>query len=283
MSEPEEHLPAALARQKLDEDADVVEERLALQAQRRTLRCTPTPDVVVDFLPLNVSRGAHRASPETRQLFRDVGGLPIIRQFTELFYQKAFVDPHLDKFILHHDDPHGERFSLWIAEKFGEGSPWSDERRVRPRRTLSLEGGRGVEVAYDRSSAHFAAWHCPKREPHKWGEHFKLDDARVWMRLHFWAAREAGVLDHPAFADYYCRFIGHFVSVYSSKSPAFTRESMRWSSKPENISRYQEAGNMMMDVIGQQFETAVLELPESERVYTGSRSDVRAWPYELCR
>jgi hypothetical protein len=33
-----------------------------------------------------------------------------------------------------------------------------------------------------RSSAHFAAWHSPKREPEKFGLHFKLDDCRVWMR-----------------------------------------------------------------------------------------------------
>ena len=24
------------------------------------------------------------------------------------------------------------------------------------------------------------------REPEKWGDHFKLDDCRIWMRLHFW-------------------------------------------------------------------------------------------------
>ena len=46
-----------------------------------------------------------------------------------------------------------------------------------------LTGGfRHVCVHVDRSSAHFAAWHSPKREPEKFGQHFKLDDCRVWMR-----------------------------------------------------------------------------------------------------
>merc|ERR1719476_1005741 len=125
-------------------------------------------------------------------------------------------------------------------------------------------GSERQQVAFDRSSAHFAAWHSPKRAPHKWGQHFKPDDARVWMRLHFWAAREVGLFEpqHAAFMDYYIRFIGHFISVYSGKSPPFTRESARWSANPENIQRYLSAGNMMMDVIGQPVEEALAQLPE---------------------
>ena len=34
---------------------------------------------------------------------------------------------------------------------------------------------------------------------------------------------------------------GHFVSIYSSKSPPFTRESARWSADPSNIQRYLQA------------------------------------------
>lgn len=87
-------------------------------------------------------------------------------------------------------------------------------------------GDETFQVSHDRSSAHFAAWYSPKREPEKVGEHFKPEDlrwccfrgvqglirwlwldtslkswmrmmaqdARVWMRLHFWAARETGWL-----------------------------------------------------------------------------------------
>ena len=31
------------------------------------------------------------------------------------------------------------------------------------------------------------------------GRHFQLADCRVWMRLHFWAAREAGAYTCPFF------------------------------------------------------------------------------------
>merc|ERR1712226_1397191 len=121
----------------------------------------------------------------------------------------------------------------------------------------------GVEqVAYDRSSAHFAAWHSPKREPEKWGQHFKPDDARVWMRLHFWAARETGMFEHEAFMEYYIRFIGHFISVYSSKAPPFTRESARWPANAENIELYLLAANRMSDVIDRPVQEALLTLPQ---------------------
>ena len=43
------------------------------------------------------------------------------------------------------------------------------------------------------------------------------------MRLHFWAARETGAFDHEGFADYYVRFIGHFVSVYERAAPPFAK------------------------------------------------------------
>merc|ERR1712107_763873 len=135
-----------------------------------------------------------------------------------MFYEKAFADPHLDKFIRSHDDPHGERFATWIAEKMGDGTPWTDERRTRPITNLRI-GREVVEVSFDRSSAHYAAWHSPKREPHKWGEHFKPDDARVWMRLHFWAAPSWNTI----------RVSSGTSSVYTRASLPFTRESLRWS------------------------------------------------------
>merc|ERR1719198_1125048 len=215
-----------------------------------------------------------------RRLVRSVG-LPKLREFTETFYNKAFVDPHLDRFIRKHDDPHGERFALWIVEKFGDGTPWTEERLTRPQDLMRI-GGHVREVAFDRSSAHFAAWHSPKREPHKWGHHFKPDDARVWMRLHFWAAREVGLFapQYASFMDYYIRFVGHFISVYSSKSPPFTRESARWSADPRNIAQYVEAGNVMFDVIDQPVEAALAALPPSERPYTGSRHPSPSWPYQ---
>jgi len=270
---------AAEARELLDAvsktpttgDAEAV---LTAEVQARSNKTEP-----VRFVPLNVINRTHKANAETRRLVRSIGGLPTLRRFTTAFYQKAFADEHIDRFIAEHSDPHGERFATWIAEKMGDGTPWTDERRTRPRTQLKI-GRQVVDVSFDRSSAHFAAWHSPKREQHKWGEHFKVDDARVWMRLHFWAARETGMFEHEAFMDYYMRFIGHFVSIYSSNSPPFTRESARWSADPQNIQRYLAAGNVMTDVINQPIEKALAQLPANERVYTGSGHHNPSWPYD---
>lgn len=133
-----------------------------------------------------------------------------------------------------------------------------------------------MESPHDRSSAHFAAWHSPKREPGKFGEHFKLDDSRVWMRLNFWALRESGIVQRsPAFADYYVKFIGHFVSVYEQTATQFARESFRWSADPANIARYIASGNRMQDVIGVRLEAALRDLPQEERGDARGRD----WPY----
>jgi len=259
------------ARMKLMNDPDILAETNTLETHVETKHIVATGGCVRGVVPLNVIGRTHHANADTMRLVQKIGGLPKLRQFTELFYQKCFVDPHVDKFIRSHDDPHGERFASWICEKFGFGTPWTDERRSR-RATRLRVGHEVVEVAYDRSSAHFAAWHSPKREPHKWGQHFKLEDARVWMRLHFWAAREVGMFEHSEFMEYYVRFIGHFIRVYSSASPPFTRESVRWSADASNTQRYLSAGNMMTDVIGKQLELSLMSLPEAERV--------SLWPYE---
>lgn len=276
----------ALALAELEADPDISEERKALSLMKsRTLQ----PAVIaeqrpaqIQFVPLNVIDRKHQANRGTRMLVRAVGGLPTLRRFTAAFYEKCFADPHIDQFIRRHSDDHSERFALWIVEKFGDGTPWTEARMTRPQDLMKI--GRHVqEVAFDRSSAHFAAWHSPKREPHKWGEHFKPDDARVWMRLHFWAARETGLFEpqHAAFMDYYIRFIGHFISIYSSKSPPFTRESARWSADPCNIEKYLASGNCMTDVIDKPVEQALAELPDSERLYTGSTHQDPSWPYEM--
>jgi len=264
----------------LQTDPDIAEEIRTLvqpplprQAEVRVQARKP-----LQLVRFNAYDGSHRSNSSTRQLVQEVG-LPALTRFTRAFYQKSFADQHIDQFIESHDEPHHVRFASWIAEKFGDGTPWTDERRTRPKKFMKF-GRETVQVAHDRSSAHFAAWHSPKREPHKWGEHFKPEDARVWMRLHFWAARETGMFDeHPAFMEYYTRFIGHFISVYSSKAPPFTRESARWSADPKNVQQYLDAGRMMTDVVGKNIDQALAELPAEERLYTGSRSR-NAWPYE---
>ena len=120
-------------------------------------------------------------------------------------------------------------------------------------------------MVHDRSSAHAAAWYSSKRSPDKMGEHFHLDDCRIWMRIHFWALRESGLLEcSPSFADYYVRFIGHFIRVYETNAPIFTRESLRWSANPKNIVQYIKNGRSMTDVIGVTYKKAMKQLPIDE-------------------
>mmetsp|Transcript_53060 Transcript_53060/g.124318 ORF Transcript_53060/g.124318 Transcript_53060/m.124318 type:complete len:358 (+) Transcript_53060:59-1132(+) len=291
LSAPLEGLAAAReAKRALDDDPDIADERATLQIAATGAELVAKPAMVASasiksfqFIPMDVRHGAHRPSGATRKLIEQIGGVPTLRLFTTKFYELSFADSHIDQFIADHNEPHGERFANWIAEKFGAGTPWTEERRTRPMKYMRL-GHEVVEVSHDRSTSHLAAWFSPKREPEKRGEHFKPDDARVWMRLHFWAARETGLFDeHPQFMDYYMRFIGHFVSVYSGKSPPFTRESARWSADPANIQRYLTAGRRMSDVIGKDVEVELQKLPREERAYTGSRHPQPSWPYGQTR
>jgi len=278
------------AFEELAKDPDIVEERrtmgrVSAGTKVNDLGTTAVQLENVKQIPLNVISGTHKATIDTRELVRSVGLLKL-QEFTSTFYRKAFADPYLDKFIRNHHDEHGrehgERFALWIVEKFGDGTPWTESRRSRPVDVMTI-AGRRYEVAHDRSSAHFAAWNSPKREPERIGEHFKPDDARTWMRMHFWAAREVGLFEpeYTAFMDYYIRFIGHFISIYSSKAPPFVRESVRWSADPSNIKEYMTSGNMMTDVIGKPLHRELEKLPRHEQVYTGSKHPNPAWPYEL--
>ena len=128
---------------------------------------------LVTPLVLNVFSGAHHASEATKALLHTAGGLTMLRDLTTRFYKKAFADSTLDPFIRSHDDPHGERLATWVAEKMGLGRPWTAERQSRRVCPFHAHGNR-IPGAHDRSSAHLAAWHSPKRTPEKWGDHFKL-------------------------------------------------------------------------------------------------------------
>jgi hypothetical protein len=226
------------------------------------------------FVPLKMggSGRTHTVSEGSRQLVLDEVSPEDLKAMTHSFYDKAFQDRTLDQFIRSHDDPHGDRFAYWIHQKLTGSTLWDDERRKRSGRPVTLAGGHR-HVVHDRSSAHAAAWYSPKRPPEEVGRHFKLDECRVWMRLHFWAMRESGLMDKsPSFADYYVRFIGHFVSVYESSAPAFARDSLRWSESPKRIAKYLDNGRVMKDVLGLSFSQALAQLPEEER-----EDDV--WPY----
>jgi hypothetical protein len=208
--------------------------------------------------------GTHKPSEASRAMVEQEVSLQDLKGMTHKFYEVAFQDYTLDKLIRSHSDPHGDRFAKWIHQKMSGSNVWDRDRQQRDLTPRPVAGGR-VAVVHDRSSAHAAAWYSPKRSPGDVGKHFQLDDCRVWMRLHFWAMRESGLVERsPTFADYYVRMIGHFVAVYERSATQFARESFRWSAKPENMERYIKDGRKMKDVLGLRYNSAIKALPEEE-------------------
>jgi len=239
----------------------------------KNLATTKPP--IFHFVPLKMGGNGrtHVSTFESSLLLEEVGGLDSLLSMTDKFYTKVFADANIDKFIRSHDDPHGRRFATWIHQKLGgPGQLWDKDRSGRPNKPVQVAGGHHVTV-HDRSSAHVAAWYSPKRPKSEVGRHFKLDECRIWMRLHFWAMREAGQPElSPSFVDYYVRFIGHFVRVYETTAPMFARDSYRWSADPANIQRYIANGNVMSDVLGLTFGGAMEQIPQDE-------SEDFDWPY----
>jgi hypothetical protein len=233
------------------------------------------PSFPFKFVPLRMGGNGrtHIPTEESAALVEEVGGLFKLQQMTEAFYEKAFKDETLDKFLRSRDDPHGRRFATWIHQKLSGGSKWDQDRAGRSNVPVRVASGGQIRVN-DRTSAHVAAWHSPKRATHEVGRHFELGECRVWMRLHFWAMREVGLEKlSPSFVDYYVRFLGHFVRVYESHAPAFARESFRWSADPDNIKKYINNGHRMSDVLGEvALGQTLSSLPDSE-------VQDQVWPY----
>jgi hypothetical protein len=221
------------------------------------------------FVPLSMGGGGrtHIPSEGSRYLIEHEVTLEDLHKVTDKFYELAFQDKTVDKYIRSHTDPHGSRFAKWIHQKLGGSHVWDQDRVSR---------GRGCPV-HDRTSAHVAAWYSPKRPAEERGEHFQLDDCRIWMRLHFWALRESGLMEKsPSFVDYYVRFIAHFVRVYESTAPPFARDALRWSADPKNIEEYIRNGREMKDVIGLNYYGAAHQIPRAEL-------DDEEWPYNMER
>lgn len=226
------------------------------------------------YVPLRMGGrgGTHMVSEGSRALIDNEVTLDDLKTMTDAFYELAFQDQTLDKLIRSHSDPHGDRFAKWIHQKLSGSNVWDLNRRSRDKTPVEVAGGRTV-IVHDRSSAHVAAWFSPKRTQSEVGQHFKLDECRVWMRLHFYALRKTGMTEKsPSFADYYVRFIGHFISVYEGAAPMFARDSFRWSGKPANVEKYIRDGRVMRDVLGRTYSEATRDLPEDE-LYDDE------WPY----
>lgn len=231
------------------------------------------PSCPFKVVPLRMGGGngrTHMPSIDSSALIDEIGGLSALEEMTKSFYNKAFQDATLDRFIRSHDEPHAKRFAGWIHQKLTGSSVWDNERASRSDEPVEVANGHTI-VVHDRSSAHVAAWHSPKRHPNEVGRHFKLDECRVWMRLHFWAMREVIGGTSPSFTEYYVRLIGHFVSVYEGSAPVFARESYRWSSSPGNIQDYMDRGRRMDNVLGLSLGQALRQLPENE-------ANDNAWP-----
>jgi hypothetical protein len=228
-----------------------------------------------ESIPISISPGGvHCPNAATRILLAQAGGPEAIRTFTDLFYEKSFNDGHLHQFIRDQTDPHGERMADWICEKMGFETPWTSARAKRQVCPF-MSHGMQFRTPTDRASAHWAAWHSPKRKEEDFGKHFQLHDCRVWMRLNFWALRQSEIWGRsPSFVAYYVKFIAHFVSIYEHSAPQFARESARWSASPANIERYRANGNMMeASLFRMQVKAAIMELPAEER------DNATSWPY----
>ena len=263
-------------------DPDLVQEEHTTASRTATLSSPTTTTTTTTtttkkpfrFVPLTMGGNGrtHVVSKASASLIHDEVTLDDLGKMTGAFYEKAFGDATIDKFIRSHGDDHGGRFAKWIHQKLSGSTVWDQDRHERDARPVTVANGMR-HVVHDRSSAHVAAWYSPKRPSSEVGRHFQLDECRVWMRLHFWAMRESGILaKSPSFANYYVRFIGHFVRVYESAAPAFARDSLRWSADPANIQAYLDNGRRMEDVLGLSLGEALSQLPPEE-----ANDDV--WPY----
>ena len=229
------------------------------------------------YVPLRMggNGGSHKPSEASRALIEHEVSFEDLKRMTHKFYELAFQDETLDKFIRSSGDPHGDRFAKWIHQKLTGSNIWDEDRATRDLSPHEVAGG-GSTIVRDRTSAHVAAWHSVKRPASQVGRHFNLEECRVWMRLHFWALRSSGLLEQsPSFADYYVRFIGHFVSVYERSATLFTRESFRWSENPDNIKRYMADGRKMTEVLGVRVHDALSAVPDEELDQEGE------WPYHV--
>ena len=202
-------------------------------------------------IPLSLDGRTHIPSDDTKDLMETEVTFDDLYDMTSKFYELAFEDDTLDQFIHSHQDPHGERFAKWIYQKFSGETIWDDDRHIlRDLTPKELAGGRGLHVVQDRTTAHVAAWYSRKRKPEHVGRKFTVNECRVWMRLHFYAMRHVGLVDKsPTFADYYMRFIAHFMNVYNSQAPQYAQDSYDWSADTTNVETYMKNGHTMIDLV----------------------------------
>ena len=125
--------------EELQADPDIAEELRALSMSEKLVQADKAATRIrarkpVELVRFNAYDGSHKSNASTRQLVQEVGFEALFRM-THNFYQKCFVDSHVDTFIADHDEPHPERFALFIQENLamallGQRSDARDQRNT---------------------------------------------------------------------------------------------------------------------------------------------------------
>ncbi|OQR83608.1 hypothetical protein ACHHYP_14502 [Achlya hypogyna] len=165
----------------------------------------------------------------TAHLLYQIGGPGRVLEFCIQFYHFALADATLQVFMFATDGAkaHGERLATWIVAQ--------------------MQGDSGG-CTHAWAAAHHRARHCEKRAPSVRGACFSVRDARAWMRLHFWAARECGLHRNAAFWAWYEQFIHEHIALHNSYAPGYTHADALWSTVPENLAAYRANGRLMTDL-----------------------------------
>ncbi|KAF0716131.1 Aste57867_3013 [Aphanomyces stellatus] len=179
-------------------------------------------------IPFDMRRGYCANKATTVQLLADIGGDDKIREFCTRFYARAFLDHQLKPFFFIDDGAtaHGGRLAAWIIQTMG---------------------GK-VYGHHFWQPAHQFARYSDRRAPDVRGNNFTVVDSRVWMRVHFWAARECGLSAHQGFWDWYIQFIEHFIRFYSYYAVGYARADADWSASPNNLATYKANDYQMPDL-----------------------------------
>ncbi|OQR91665.1 hypothetical protein ACHHYP_04495 [Achlya hypogyna] len=173
--------------------------------------------------------GRYITSEKTRRLLDDIGGAGTVHEYCTRFYARFLADAHLKAFSFLDDGAvaHADRLATFLVQEMGGDVPVPSPAFA---------------------TAHHKARHCTKRHPFVRGRPFSQKDSRVWMRLHFWAARECGLARHRVFWKWYISFIQHHIAVYEKTSAAYAKEDALWSADTTAIDAYLHNGNIMVDL-----------------------------------
>jgi len=190
-------------------------------------------DATIDIV---VRDREHQATSQAAALLSDIGGGDRIREFCTRFYAHAFQNQTIKVFFYEDDGAvaHAQRLANWIIEKMDPNQkPWTASGRLG-----------------ERQKSHSKAWASIRRPEQDRGKRgFALHDCIIWMRLHFWAFRECGLMAHAPFFRWYLQFIEHFIAVYEREAPPFAEGCAEWSASQTNIGAYIDAGFAMPDAL----------------------------------